>query len=86
MEPIGGYPVRKKELRAVITFHSTTSAMAMEKLCKEKALSGRLIPIPRIITAGCGLAWSTNPIDRYKIENLMKEYNINYDSIYELEI
>lgn len=78
--------MRKKERKSVITFQNTTSAMAMEKLCKEKGLSGRLIPVPRAITAGCGLAWSVNPQERLELEQFMNENHINYDQIYELEI
>lgn len=78
--------MRQKELKAIITFQSTTSAMAMEKFCKEKGLSGRLIPVPRSITAGCGLAWSLNPQERHELENRMNENHISYDKIYELMI
>ena len=47
----------KKELKLIITFHTTTEAMAMEKACKESGAEGRIIPVPRSISAGCGLAW-----------------------------
>lgn len=46
-----------KTERLVITFHTTTEAMAMERLCKDLGAPGRLIPVPRQISAGCGLAW-----------------------------
>ena len=36
----------RKQQRAVFTFHTTTDAMAMESLCKEKNLGGRMIPVP----------------------------------------
>lgn len=49
--------IRQKKPYMVLTFSTTTSAMAMEKKCKEKQIPGRLIPVPREITAGCGLAW-----------------------------
>ncbi|HHV11368.1 MAG TPA: DUF3343 domain-containing protein [Clostridiales bacterium] len=78
--------MREKELRLVITFQNTTSAMAMEKLCQEKGLNGRLIPVPRSITAGCGLSWSAVPGARDELKNAMEENNIIYDEIYELEI
>lgn len=39
--------MRKKELKLVVTFHTTTDAMAMEKACKEAGAPGRLIPVPR---------------------------------------
>lgn len=78
--------MRKKELRVIFTFENTTSAMAMEKLCKEKGLGGRLIPVPRCITAGCGLSWSAYPQAKEELVNVMKEHHICYDQIYELEI
>jgi len=52
--------MRKKEMRLVITFHTTADAMALEKYCRERALPGRLIPVPRTISAGCGMAWCTD--------------------------
>ena len=49
--------MREKKQCTVLTFQSTTEAMAMEKRCRERAIPGRLIPVPREITAGCGLVW-----------------------------
>lgn len=78
--------MRKKELSIVITFKHTTSAMAMEKLCKEKGIEGRLIPVPRCITAGCGLSWRAPLEVKETLKCAMKTYEIEYDHIYELEI
>ena len=78
--------MRPKEFRVIITFENTTTAMAMEKFCKEHGLKGRLIPVPRVITAGCGLAWSASHNEREELEDRMKEFQIGYDQIYELEI
>ena len=49
--------MRPKTQKLVITFHTTAAAMAMEKLCHEQGLPGRLIPVPRELTADCGMAW-----------------------------
>ena len=49
--------MRKKETRCVITFSTTTDAMGMEQFCGRNGLPGRLIPVPREISADCGLAW-----------------------------
>ncbi len=51
----------KKTTALVITFRETTQAMAAERFCQENKLPGRLIPVPREITAGCGLAWKAPP-------------------------
>lgn len=45
----------------VLTFDETVDAMAWEKYCEIHGLPGRLIPVPREITAGCGLAWKAPP-------------------------
>ena len=52
--------IQKKE-KVVITFHTTTDAMAMESLCKARQFPGRMIPVPGAITADCGLAWCAEP-------------------------
>ena len=51
--------MREKTLQCILSFHNTVYALQMEKLGKEKDLPGRLIPLPSVISAGCGLAWST---------------------------
>ena len=49
--------MRKKTLKLVVAFHTTSEAMAMEKECEKQGVPGRLIPLPTEISAGCGLAW-----------------------------
>ena len=51
----------KKKPALIITFATTTQAMAMESFCARENLPGRLIPVPREITAGCGLSWKAQP-------------------------
>ena len=70
-------------MKLVVTFHTTADAMAMEKACKEKQVPGRLIPVPRAICAGCGLAWCTGLEDRKAIEELMKDIGIEEEQIHE---
>ena len=66
----------KKEMKLVITFHTTTEAMAMEKVCKENGADGRLIPVPRAISAGCGLAWCAKLESEEALRKLMEEKGI----------
>ena len=49
--------MREKKNYRIITFHTTSAAMAMEKYCGENHINGRLIPVPRQLSADCGLAW-----------------------------
>lgn len=53
--------MRQKQPALVVTFSTTSEAMAAEKYSGEQGLPGRLIPVPREITAGCGLAWKAPP-------------------------
>jgi hypothetical protein len=60
--------MRTKKPYKVITFHNTSSAMAMEKFCGTNNINGRLIPVPSEISAGCGLAWRITPEDFAMLE------------------
>lgn len=75
--------MRKKELKLVVTFHTTADAMAMEKICKEREAPGRIIPVPRAISAGCGLAWCAQLSEREQIESVMREAGIEQEDIHE---
>lgn len=74
--------MRAKELRCVITFSTTTAAMAMEAACKKRGLPGRLIPVPRSITAGCGLCWAAPLESRPAQEELVMAQAIEISGIY----
>lgn len=75
--------MRKKENKLVITFHTTADAMAMEKACKTEAQEGRLIPVPRVLSAGCGMAWASPLLDPEQMKRWMDERNLGYESMQE---
>ena len=52
---------RTRKLRLVLTFDTTDAALLTERTARAAGLDGRLIPVPREISAGCGLAWSAPP-------------------------
>ncbi len=66
----------KKQKKLVITFQTTTTAMAMETACKKENIPGRLIPIPKSISAGCGLAWYADPSEEEMLAAFMKKEGI----------
>lgn len=78
--------MRPKELQCVVTFQTTTEAMAFEQAAIEVGFSGRIIPAPRAITAACGLAWRENPKCRVSLEKFLREHQLGYKRIYELVI
>lgn len=76
----------EKETFAVVTFPTTTEAMHMESVAKEKGFGGRLIPVPRVISAGCGLSWRECLENKDKLIEMMSSEGIEYESIHELEL
>ena len=77
--------IRKQE-RVVFTFHTTTDAMAMESLCKENRLGGRMIPVPGEITADCGLAWCAEPQLEEALRGALTAAGIPVQGVYRLMI
>jgi hypothetical protein len=73
-------------MQCIITFHTTTEAMLFEQAAKSAGFMGRIIPVPRDITAGCGLSWKDNVNLRWDLERLLTEQKLNFDHIYELQI
>ena len=55
--------MRTKRAYIVLSFRTTLEAMEWEKQCQAQQVPGRLIPLPREISAGCGLAWRMLPED-----------------------
>ena len=55
--------MRIKQEYIVLSFRTTVEAMAWEKHCISAGVPGRLIPLPREISAGCGLAWRMRPAE-----------------------
>ena len=78
--------MREKRRRVIITFSTTTAAMAMEKLCMKSGAPGRLIPVPREITAGCGMAWAAPPESRELLLQRMEENGLKWEGMTELEV
>lgn len=44
--------------------------MEMEAFCRDSGIPGRLIPVPRQLSAGCGIAWrmETAVFAQYRVE------------------
>ena len=75
---------REKTEKVVFTFHTTTMAMRMEQCAKDAGSPGRLIPVPRQISAGCGMAWSAPAAERSGLESLIQENGIETEGIHNL--
>lgn len=75
--------MRKRERKLVVTFYTTADAMAMEQVCRERQVEGRLIPVPTAISAGCGLAWCAGLESRELLKQVLEEAGIREQEICE---
>lgn len=76
--------MREKVDCFVVTFPTTTTALAWEDTAKENGISGRLIPIPQEITAGCGLAWKMPISEKETVQELLQ--TLVHDTTYEMRL
>ena len=76
----------QKKLCLVVTFDATAAAMAAEKYCLEKGVPGRLIPVPREITAGCGLAWKAEVEQEEAVTAALEAAGIAYSGVHRVVI
>lgn len=78
--------MRPRSLQLVIAFDTTAAALAFEAAAPAAGLTGRLIPVPTAITAGCGLAWRDDPASRNAARALLEQEGIAGAILYELVI
>ena len=76
----------QKKLCLVVTFDATAAAMAAEKYCLERGVPGRLIPVPREITAGCGLAWKAEVNQEEAVTAALEAVGIAYSGVHRVII
>lgn len=76
----------KKKPTLIITFATTTQAMAMESFCTRENLPGRLIPVSREITAGCGLSWKAQPEEQELLLAALSRAGIKWAECHILEV
>ena len=75
-----------KKLSLVISFNKTVDAMSVEEYCIKNIVNGRLIPLPKEISAGCGLAWKCDISMKEEMIKIFDILNIKYDKMVELLI
>lgn len=71
---------KKKSL--VITFDTNFDTMNLNDHFNKAAIKGRLIPVPRALSASCGMAWEGNPDDEQIIRRQIEKDKLIIDDIY----
>ena len=78
--------MRQKKLTQIITFQTTTAAMAMEDYCREQGLPGRIIPLPQEISAGCGLCWKSERLEETFWKEQLEKAHIRYEEMRQIYV
>ena len=73
----------EKPVKLYVTFYTFSEAMATEAACKRENLSGKLVSVPRKLSAGCGVAWECEPKLRADIERLLEQEKIEFEEMAE---
>ena len=66
----------------IVTFATTTDAIAGEYAFKHIGVDGRLIPVPGFIKAGCGMCWYSSIFSKNQIQEYIKNNKITYEQIF----
>lgn len=69
----------------VITFASTHQAIRSEKALRERGLAFLLIPIPREISAGCGLALRVSCEGVQKVLDALQAVGVSPEGVFRLQ-
>ena len=80
-------PFSKPEAESVVvTFYTTAEAFAFEKACRGKGIEGRLVAVPRRLSAGCGMAWASPARLRSEIERLAEAEALAYEGVHAVRL
>lgn len=71
-------------MECLATFDTTHMALLFEKACRVSGLSARIVPVPRELSASCGLA-CTYPCDREEtVKQICQEKKVETAGFYRL--
>lgn len=76
----------EKKLQLIITFYTTADAIATEKCFNENKIEGRLISVPRQISAGCGMAWKSDVKLEKQIKSLIEKNGLSIQEIVNIKL
>ena len=76
--------MREKTPKVVVTFATTSDAMAMESASRAFGVPGRTIPVPSEIDAGCGLAWCIDAAERDELAESLDRHELVHEGVFEV--
>ena len=63
-------------MKCIATFNVTSMAIMFERACRKASLDVKVVPVPRQLSASCGLACSYDCHDEDNIRSLCEKKNI----------
>lgn len=78
--------MRAKEPFIVVAFDATTAALGMEQAARMHGLRGRLVPVPRQLSAGCGMAWREPADNEDALRRVLAAEGIDSEQVVWMEL
>ena len=77
--------MRRKTPHVVVTFSTTSDAMAAQAASDKGVLPGRMIPAPSEVSAGCGLAWCAPAGAREELLRALSQERLAFEGVFEVD-
>ena len=68
--------------KIIITFPNETQVLKLESALKKQQIYCKLIPIPRIISAGCGICLEAYKNDQKICEEILEKEHIRFEGFH----
>ncbi len=69
----------------LVTFHSVSGALLLERMLKRQGVAGSVIPVPRELSTSCGYAVEADAGDAASLISLMEREEIEWSEVYSHE-
>ena len=70
----------------IVTFSTTADVFAFDKECKKNEIEGRIVSVPRQLSAGCGMAWKSNLENKQALLDLIDKFDLIVEDVHEINL
>ena len=78
--------MKHEDLYLIVSFYTSFDAFAFQEACTQFEIPGKLISIPRQISAGCGLAWQSKVCELECITNMIASEKLDIEALHEINL
>ena len=71
-------------MMCIATFHTTSMAIMFERICRKEGIKSKIVPVPRSLSASCGLACEFPCGALENIKQICETRTIEVDSFHEV--